>query len=125
MKIYVVSLGCAKNQVDTERMLGSLLQEGSEICATPEEADLMLVNTCAFIQEARDEASAVIIELVSHKRSDQKLIVTGCFVNYYGAQILKGRQMEVDAWLPVASEAAGVFYSRPEIKASLYTDDYR
>jgi ribosomal protein S12 methylthiotransferase len=106
MKIYVVSLGCAKNQVDTERMLGSLLQEGSEICATPEEADLMLVNTCAFIQEARDEASAVIIELVSHKRSDQKLIVTGCFVNYYGAQILKGRQMEVDAWLPVASEAA-------------------
>ena len=106
MKIYVVSLGCAKNQVDTERMLGSLLQEGSEICATPEEADLMLVNTCAFIAEARDEASAVIIELVSKKRADQKLVVTGCFVNYYGAQILKGRQMEVDAWLPVASEAA-------------------
>ena len=106
MKIYVVSLGCAKNQVDTERMLGSLLQEGSEICATPEEADLMLVNTCAFIAEARDEASAVIIELVSQKRADQKLIVTGCLVNYYGAQILKGRQMEVDAWLPVASEAA-------------------
>ena len=105
MKIYVVSLGCAKNQVDTERMLGSLLQEGNEICATPEEADLMLVNTCAFIAEARDEASAVIIELVSQKRADQKLIVTGCFVNYYGAQILKGRQMEVDAWLPVANEA--------------------
>ena len=106
MKIYVVSLGCAKNQVDTERMLGSLLQEGNEICATPEEADLMLVNTCAFIAEARDEASAVIIELVSQKRADQKLVVTGCFVNYYGEQILKGRQMEVDAWLPVASEAA-------------------
>ena len=105
MKIYVVSLGCAKNQVDTERMLGSLLQEGNEICATPEEADLMLVNTCAFIAEARDEASAVIIELVSQKRADQKLIVTGCFVNYYGEQILKGRQMEVDAWLPVANEA--------------------
>lgn len=105
MKIYVVSLGCAKNQVDTERMLGALLSDGSEICAAPEEADLMLVNTCAFIAEARDEASAVIIELVSKKRSDQKLIVTGCFVNYYGEAILKGRQMEVDAWLPVANEA--------------------
>ena len=106
MKIYVVSLGCAKNQVDTERMLGSLLQEGNEICATPEEADLMLVNTCAFIAEARDEASAVIIELVSQKRADQKLVVTGCFVNYFGESVLKGRQMEVDAWLPVANEAA-------------------
>ncbi len=105
MKIYVVSLGCAKNQVDTERMLGALLSDGSEICAAPEEADLMLVNTCAFIAEARDEASAVIIELVSKKRADQKLIVTGCFVNYYGEAILKGRQMEVDAWLPVANEA--------------------
>ena len=104
MKIYVVSLGCAKNQVDTERMLGSLLGEGCEICAAPEEADLLLVNTCAFIQEARDEASAVIIELVSQKRADQKLVVTGCFVNYYGEKILKGRQMEVDAWLPVADE---------------------
>ncbi|MBR6463135.1 30S ribosomal protein S12 methylthiotransferase RimO [bacterium] len=106
MKIYVVSLGCAKNQVDTERMLGSLLQEGNEICATPEEADLMLVNTCAFIAEARDEASAVIIELVSQKRADQKLVVTGCFVNYFGESVLRGRQMEVDAWLPVANEAA-------------------
>ena len=106
MKIYVVSLGCAKNQVDTERMLGSLLQEGNEICATPEEADLMLVNTCAFIAEARDEASAVIIELVSQKRADQKLVVTGCFVNYFGESVLKGRQMEVDAWLPVANESA-------------------
>ncbi|MBR5624896.1 30S ribosomal protein S12 methylthiotransferase RimO [bacterium] len=104
MKIYVVSLGCAKNQVDTEKMLGSLLQEGCEICATPEEADLMLVNTCAFITEARDEASAVIIELVSQKRPDQKLIVTGCFVNYYGENVLKERQYEVDCWLPVASE---------------------
>ena len=104
MKIYVVSLGCAKNQVDTERMLGALLMEGNEICAEPAEADLLLVNTCAFIQEARDEASAVIIELVSQKRADQKLVVTGCFVNYYGETILKGRQMEVDAWLPVADE---------------------
>ena len=62
MNIYVVSLGCAKNQVDTERMLGALLMDGNEICAEPEEADLLLVNTCAFIQEARDEASAVIKE---------------------------------------------------------------
>lgn len=106
MRIYVVSLGCAKNQVDTERMLGALLMEGSEICGEPEEADLLLVNTCAFIQEARDEASAVIIELVSQKRKDQKLIVTGCLVNYYGSSVLKERQMEVDAWLPVADEAA-------------------
>ena len=77
MNIYVVSLGCAKNQVDTEKMLGSLLQEGCEIVGSPEEADLMLVNTCAFITEARDEASAVIIELVSQKKPGQKLIVTG------------------------------------------------
>lgn len=104
MNIYVVSLGCAKNQVDTEKMLGSLLQEGCEIVGSPEEADLMLVNTCAFITEARDEASAVIIELVSQKKPGQKLIVTGCFVNYYGENILKERQCEVDCWLPVASE---------------------
>ena len=106
MNIYVVSLGCAKNQVDTERMLGALLMDGNEICAEPEEADLLLVNTCAFIQEARDEASAVIIELVSQKRKDQKLIVTGCLVNYFGKNVLRERQMEVDAWLPVADEAS-------------------
>ena len=106
MNIYVVSLGCAKNQVDTERMLGALLMDGNEICAEPEEADLLLVNTCAFIQEARDEASAVIIELVSQKRKDQTLIVTGCLVNYFGKNVLRERQMEVDAWLPVADEAS-------------------
>lgn len=106
MNIYVVSLGCAKNQVDTERMLGALLAEGNEIVGTPEEASLLLVNTCAFIGEARDEASATIIELVAGKRPDQRLVVAGCFVNYYGAKLLHSRQPEVDAWLPVADEAA-------------------
>ena len=105
MKIYVVSLGCAKNQVDMERMLGALLTDGGTICATPEEADLMLVNTCAFIAEARDEASAVIIELSGKKRKGQRLIVTGCLVNYYGGELLQSRQIEVDAWLPVLEES--------------------
>jgi len=72
MKIYMISLGCSKNQVDSEMMLGFLKNHGNQVVATPEEADLLMVNTCAFIQSAREEAINTILELAKFKTGNKK-----------------------------------------------------
>src|SRR5208337_764555 len=68
--VYAVSLGCAKNLVDTEIMLGRLTQGGWRVAAAPEAAELLLVNTCAFIQDACQEAVDTVLELARHKEAD-------------------------------------------------------
>lgn len=87
--VYVVSLGCPKNLVDTEIMLGSLAQEGWEVCNSPEEATVLLVNTCAFIAPACQEAVDTILELARHKENAprKRLVVVGCLVQRYGADL--------------------------------------
>ena len=74
----MVSLGCAKNLVDSEMMLASFPGDRFEITPKPEEADVIIVNTCGFIEPAKKEAIDTILEMASHKQA--KLIVTGCFV---------------------------------------------
>ena len=78
----MISLGCAKNLVDAEIMLGSVLQRGMEITARAEEADVLVINTCAFIDSAKEESIEAILEAHQQrglsKRSNQKLIVSGC-----------------------------------------------
>ena len=81
-KIGMISLGCAKNLVDAEIMLGSVLQRGMEITSRAEDADVLVINTCAFIDSAKEESIEAILEAHQqrglNKRPDQKLIVSGC-----------------------------------------------
>ena len=83
-KVGMISLGCAKNLVDAEIMLGGVLQRGMEITSRAEDADVLVVNTCAFIDSAKEESIEAILEAHQqrglNKRSDQKLIVSGCMV---------------------------------------------
>ncbi len=122
--IYVVSLGCPKNLVDTECMLGLLTREGYRITDVAEGADLALINTCGFIQDAVKESIDTILELAELRARDalSQLVVAGCFVQRYGNK-LKREIPEVDLWLgtgevenivsAVKSTRKGVYLSRP------------
>ncbi len=115
--LYPVSLGCPKNLVDTEIMLSHLAHQGWQVVATPEEAQVLLVNTCAFIAPATQEAVDTILELARHKETDpdKRLVVAGCLVARYGEELLPPLP-EVDLfigvndfpWLPeLLQESAG------------------
>jgi ribosomal protein S12 methylthiotransferase len=101
-KIGMISLGCAKNLVDAEIMLGSVLQRGMEITSSAEEADVLVVNTCAFIDSAKEESIDAILEAHQQrgfaKRSGQKLIVSGCMSQRF-ARELRDALPEVDAFI--------------------------
>src|SRR4051794_25401238 len=80
---HLVSLGCAKNTVDSEAMTQLLLAAGYRRAETATAADLLIVNTCGFIESAKQESIDTLLELGSDKRADQKLIATGCLVERY------------------------------------------
>lgn len=86
-KINFTSLGCARNLVDTEVMLGIVLKAGYEPIAEAEEADFLVVNTCGFLESARQEALDVIEELFEIKKDEAKVIVVGCMVQNHKALI--------------------------------------
>ena len=98
----MISLGCAKNLVDAEIMLGSVLQRGMEITSRAEDADVLVVNTCAFIDSAKEESIEAILEAHQqrglNKRPDQKLIVSGCMSQRF-ARELHNELPEVDAFI--------------------------
>ena len=82
-----MSLGCPKNTVDSESM-GILLDEaGYHSVGTPDQADLLIVNTCGFIKPAREEAIEVLGDLARDKRTDQRLIAAGCYAQLYPDQL--------------------------------------
>lgn len=93
MKLYMVSLGCDKNRVDSEKLLSNLLEKYSDSSVTgdPEEADIAVVNTCSFIGPAKEESIQTIIELGEYKKTARlkKLIVAGCLVERYRDEIRK------------------------------------
>ena len=97
-KIGFVSLGCPKNLVDSEVMMGLLAQGGAQITARAEDADIIVVNTCSFIDRAKQESVDTILEMAQHKLNGraQKLIVAGCLVERYRNEIRKNIP-EVDA----------------------------
>ena len=98
----MVSLGCPKNLVDSEVMLALLEEAGYSICQEPDQADLLLVNTCGFIQPAVEEAINEIILLGQYKdnKPGVKLVVTGCLVQRYGKE-LPEELPEVDLFIGV------------------------
>ena len=101
MKIGMVSLGCAKNRVDAELMLGVLAREGFELESDPEKADAIIVNTCGFIEAAKQESIDAILEMAEYKKKNCKaLIVTGCLSKRY-AKELPPELPEVDAFLGI------------------------
>jgi ribosomal protein S12 methylthiotransferase len=98
----MISLGCAKNLVDAEIMLGSVLDRGMEITARAEDADVLVINTCAFIDSAKEESIDAILEAHQQrelgKRPDQKLIVSGCMAQRFTRE-LRESLPEVDAFI--------------------------
>src|SRR5450755_2158227 len=98
MKIGFVSLGCPKNLVDTEVMMGQLTASGHELTPHPSDADIIVVNTCSFIDPAKQESVDTILEMAEYKKSGraQKLIVAGCLVERHRGEIQKNMP-EVDA----------------------------
>ncbi|MCX7605198.1 MAG: 30S ribosomal protein S12 methylthiotransferase RimO, partial [Bryobacteraceae bacterium] len=89
MKIGFVSLGCPKNLVDTEVMMGTLAARGHVLTANPEEADAIVVNTCSFIDPAKQESVDTILEMAEYKRRGRarRLIVAGCLVERFRGDI--------------------------------------
>jgi ribosomal protein S12 methylthiotransferase len=89
-RVYFVSLGCPKNQVDTELMLGQVAAAGHHLVDQPEAADVIVVNTCAFIDAAKEESVDTILEMAQHKRTGaRKLVVTGCLAQRYADELAK------------------------------------
>ncbi len=102
IKVGMISLGCAKNLVDAEIMLGSVLTRGMEITSSADDADVLVVNTCAFIDSAKEESIDAI--LTAHqarglnRRPSQKLIVSGCMSQRF-ARELREEMPEIDAFV--------------------------
>ncbi len=89
-KIGMISLGCPKNQVDAEIMLAKLQNNGFEIVNDPMEADVVIVNTCGFIEDAKKESIENILDMVSYKEDcpNMKILVTGCLAERYQSEVL-------------------------------------
>lgn len=102
MKVGMISLGCDKNRVDSERMLFLLRSAGFELTDDPSEAEVIIINTCAFIESAKKEAIEAVFDAAKYKETGKlkKLIVTGCFAQRYPEADFP----EVDRFLPIAEE---------------------
>ncbi|MFZ5805618.1 MAG: 30S ribosomal protein S12 methylthiotransferase RimO [Verrucomicrobiota bacterium] len=103
MNIAMVSLGCAKNLVDSEIMLGCLRQVGMQLVSDAREADILMINTCSFIHDAKKESMDAILR-ARHERKkyglDQKIIVAGCLPQRFSRELSK-KMPDVDAWIGV------------------------
>lgn len=91
LKVALISLGCDKNLVDSEYMLGSLLEKGYLITSKIGDADIIIINTCGFINSAKEESINTILEMAEYKKKSKckLLIATGCLSQRYGDQLLK------------------------------------
>jgi ribosomal protein S12 methylthiotransferase len=98
-RYWIETLGCPKNQVDSDKLVGTLTGEGLEAAVSPEAADLVVVNTCAFIEAARQESIDTILALSEARRAGARLVVTGCMAERYGDE-LAGALPEVDLVAP-------------------------
>jgi len=108
--LHIVSLGCPKNQVDTEVMAAILVAQGFQITPKPQTAEVILINTCAFILPAREEAIDEILHKARYKKTGalKHLVVTGCLPQRYG-RALEKEIPEVDLFLGI-SEVPNISY---------------
>ncbi len=121
VKVGIISLGCAKNLVDAEIMLGGVLKQGMQITSDAEEADVLIVNTCAFIDSAKEESIEAILEAHQQRglrrKPGQKLIVSGCMAQRFSKELVN-EMPEVDAFIGLdqiagAGEIIGQVMSQP------------
>ena len=99
-KIYIDTLGCAKNEYDSQMLAASLTERGCVITYDPQDADILIVNTCGFIEDAKKESIERIFELASMRGEDKKLVVTGCLAERYHEELSK-EMPEVDIFFGV------------------------
>ena len=104
IKVGFISLGCPKNQVDAELMLKKLTDAGYEIVDVAYEADVVIINTCGFIEDAKQESIDNILEMAELKKEDsiQKIIVTGCLAQRYNQELVR-EMPEVDGFLGIGA----------------------
>lgn len=101
MKVGFVSLGCCKNLVDSEKIMGMLRRNGHTIVSDPKQANAIIVNTCGFIESAKEESINTIFEMASYKKKNlEKLIVCGCLAQRY-TDALREEIPEIDAVIPI------------------------
>ena len=98
-RYYIETLGCPKNQVDSEKIAGTLIADGLTSTDDPSKADVVIVNTCAFIEEARKESIEMMLTLDDMRKRSSRLIVTGCMAERYGDELAEA--------LPEADQVAG------------------
>ncbi len=127
-KVGMISLGCAKNLVDAELMLGSILANGMEVTSNAEDADVLIVNTCSFIDSAKEESIEAIFEAHEargmRRKPGQKLIVSGCMAQRFSKE-LSGEMPEVDAFMGLdqvaqAGDIVAQVLARPRIAVELH-----
>src|SRR2546426_8703078 len=114
MKVHLKTLGCPKNQVDSELMLGMLTEAGFPLADRPEDAECLIVNTCAVVDRASESSVATILELARLKERGRcrSLIVTGCLTQRYGGEILR-EMPEVDRILGTSNRSRLLVLARP------------
>jgi len=98
-RYWVETLGCPKNQVDSDKLVGTLAADGLEAAGSPGDADVVVVNTCAFVEAARRESIDTVLALADARRPGARLVVTGCMAERYGADLAEA--------LPEADLVAG------------------
>jgi ribosomal protein S12 methylthiotransferase len=98
-RYYIETLGCPKNQVDSDKIAGTLIADGLTSTDDPSKADVVIVNTCAFIEEARKESIDMMLTLDDMRKRSSRLIVTGCMAERYGDELAEA--------LPEADQVAG------------------
>jgi len=87
VRYWIETLGCPKNHVDSDKLSGLLESQGYEVAESPEEADLVVANTCAFIEAAREESIETVLDLADRKQGTARLVVTGCMAERYGDEL--------------------------------------
>ncbi len=112
-RYWIETLGCPKNQVDSDKLVGVLATEGLDPADSPGQADLVVVNTCAFIEAARQESIDTILELAATRRSGSRLVVTGCLAERYRDELTEALP-EVDLVAPF-----GASLTRPSSNATV------
>jgi len=105
-RYWIETLGCPKNQVDSDKLVGTLAGDGFVAADSPEEADLVVVNTCAFIEAARQESIDTVLTLADVRRDGARLVVTGCMAERYGEELAEALP-EVDLVAPFGASLTG------------------
>ncbi|MGH9081228.1 MAG: MiaB/RimO family radical SAM methylthiotransferase, partial [Acidimicrobiales bacterium] len=117
-RYWIETLGCPKNRVDSDKLIGTLIADGLQAAGSPEEADLVVVNTCAFIEAAREESIEAVLALSGARRNEASLVVTGCMAERYRDELVEALP-EVDLVAPFGTSLRPAGQTGPGTPVSL------